>query len=128
MEAVGICAKQSMARAAEEVKGLPHYASEGEVRVCRVLNLLLDLRFKQWVITDAWHDSTSNAFHTTVPCLSGRWEISNYCIFSVLTVFTIIIVRSASLELPHSQERTTLSPRRENWSARRLCYLVSLRS
>ena len=46
MEAVGICAKQSMARAVEEVKGLPHYASEGEVRVCRVLNLLLDLRFK----------------------------------------------------------------------------------
>ena len=75
MEAVGICAKQSMARAAEEVKGLPHYASEGEVRVCRVLNLLIDLRFKQWVITDARHDSTSNAFHTTVPCLSGRWEI-----------------------------------------------------
>ena len=100
MEAVGICAKQSMARAAEEVKGLPHYASEGEVRVGRVLNLLLDLRFKQWVITDARHDSTSNAFHTTVPCLSGRWEI---CIFSVLTVFTIIIVRIASLELPHSQ-------------------------
>ena len=125
MEAKGICAKQSMARAAEEVKGLPHYASEGEVRVCRVLNLLIDLRFKQWVITDARHDSTSNAFHTTVPCLSGRWKI---CIFSVLTVFTIIIVRSASLELPHSQERTTLLPRRENWSARRLCYLVSLMS
>ena len=32
-----MCAKESMARAAEEVKGLPHYASEGEVRVCRVL-------------------------------------------------------------------------------------------
>ena len=26
----------------------------------------------QWVITDARHDSTANAYHTTVPCLSGR--------------------------------------------------------
>jgi hypothetical protein len=26
----------------------------------------------EWVITDARHDSTANAFHTTVPCLSGR--------------------------------------------------------
>jgi hypothetical protein len=25
----------------------------------------------QWVITDARHDSTANAYHTTVPCLSG---------------------------------------------------------
>ena len=37
IEAVGICAKESMARVAEEVKGLPYYASEGEVRVCRIL-------------------------------------------------------------------------------------------
>lgn len=37
MEAVDVCAKDSMARAAEEVKGLPHYASEGEVRVSRLL-------------------------------------------------------------------------------------------
>ena len=36
-EAVDMCAKESMARAAEEVNGLPHYASEGKVRVCRVL-------------------------------------------------------------------------------------------
>ena len=27
----------------------------------------------QWVITDARHDSTSNAYHTTVPCLSGTY-------------------------------------------------------
>ena len=27
----------------------------------------------QWVIVDARHDSTANAYHTTVPCLSGRY-------------------------------------------------------
>ena len=31
IEMVGKCAKESMVKAAEEVKGLPHYASEGEV-------------------------------------------------------------------------------------------------
>ena len=30
------------------------------------------LLFLQWVITDAWHDSTANAYHTTLSCLSGR--------------------------------------------------------
>ena len=29
---------------------------------------------KQWVMTDARHDSTANAYHTTVACLAGRWE------------------------------------------------------
>ena len=43
IESVDICAKESMARAAEEVKGLPHYASEGEVRVCRVLIFFIEL-------------------------------------------------------------------------------------
>ena len=27
------------------------------------------------MITDARHDSTANAYHTTVPCLSGRLEM-----------------------------------------------------
>ena len=27
------------------------------------------------MITDARHDSTANAYHTTVPCLSGRLEL-----------------------------------------------------
>ncbi|XP_064403874.1 uncharacterized protein LOC135349284 isoform X2 [Halichondria panicea] len=40
-----------MLRAIDEVKG---YSQDGE-----------------WVITDARHDSTANAYHTTVPCLSG---------------------------------------------------------
>ena len=31
IEMVGKFAKESMVKAAEEVKGLPHYASEGEV-------------------------------------------------------------------------------------------------
>ena len=43
IEAVDMCAKESMARAADEVKGLPHYASEGEVRVCRVLIFFIEL-------------------------------------------------------------------------------------
>ena len=30
------------------------------------------LNMPEWVITDARHDSTANAYHTTVPCLSGR--------------------------------------------------------
>ena len=30
---VGKCAKESMVKAAEEVKGLLHYASEGEVDI-----------------------------------------------------------------------------------------------
>ena len=42
-ESVDMCAKESMARAVEEVKGLPHYASEGEVRVCRVLTFCIEL-------------------------------------------------------------------------------------
>lgn len=54
LENVNTCAKLSMMKAAAEVKALPNYAASGE-----------------WVITDARHDSTSNAFHTTVPCLSG---------------------------------------------------------
>ena len=29
----------------------------------------------QWVIVDARHDSTANAYHTTVPCLSGRYML-----------------------------------------------------
>ena len=42
IESVDMCAKESMARAAVE-KGLPQYASEGEVRVCRVLIFFIEL-------------------------------------------------------------------------------------
>ncbi|XP_064401110.1 uncharacterized protein LOC135347149 [Halichondria panicea] len=48
-------ANVSMMSAVFDVKALPEYTTnKGE-----------------WVITDARHDSTANAYHTTVPCLSG---------------------------------------------------------
>eukprot|EP00731_Ephydatia_muelleri_P000638 Em0001g638a len=47
-------AEESMKAAVERVKESPHHAKSGE-----------------WVITDARHDSTSNAYHSTVPCLAG---------------------------------------------------------
>ena len=37
-----MCAKESMGRVAAEVKGLPHFASEGEVRIS---NLIIFLSF-----------------------------------------------------------------------------------
>ena len=43
IEAVDMCEKEYMARAAEEVKELSHYASEGKVRVCRVLIMFIEL-------------------------------------------------------------------------------------
>ena len=33
------------------------------------------------MITDTRHDSTANAYHTTVPCLSGRLELQLKCVF-----------------------------------------------
>ena len=30
---------------------------------------------------DARHDSTANTYHTTVPCLSGRLELQQKCVF-----------------------------------------------
>ncbi|XP_064382205.1 uncharacterized protein LOC135331087 [Halichondria panicea] len=54
LDVVNACAKASMLRAIDEVKALPGYSQDGE-----------------WVITDARHDSTANAYNTTVPCLSG---------------------------------------------------------
>eukprot|EP00731_Ephydatia_muelleri_P027495 Em0019g368a len=46
--------EESMKAAIERVKESPHHATSGE-----------------WVMTDARHDSTSNAYHSTVPCLAG---------------------------------------------------------
>ena len=67
-------AEASMQDAIEMVKALPHYATKGEVHV-QVLFLYLLLSCIQWVMTDARHDSTSNAFHTTVPCITGRYKV-----------------------------------------------------
>ena len=69
-------AEASMQDAIEKVKALPHYTTKGEVHVqVLFLYLLRILSCIQWVMTDACHDSTSNAFHTTVPCITGRYKV-----------------------------------------------------
>ena len=80
-----------MKKAIDEVKAQPDYASNGEVgdtKECRQLLVLCDFD-QQWVITDARHDSTANAFHTTVPCLSGRWELVELCMQTLQDINTI---------------------------------------
>ena len=62
------CAKLSMMNAAAEVKVLPNYAVSGEM--CTFNDPADSIMVA--VNTDALHDSTSNAFHATIPCLSGR--------------------------------------------------------
>lgn len=54
---VAKAAETSMQSAVEDVVARPEYATDGE-----------------WVIMDARHDSTANAYHTTVPCLSGSTQ------------------------------------------------------
>ena len=87
MDVVDQAAEVSMNRAVAIVKESPDYSQSGEVNVCvcvcvyvRIYGMFafmyscihVNISW-QWVITDARHDSTANAFHTTVPCLSGRW-------------------------------------------------------
>ena len=43
-------------------------------------------------MTDARHDSTSNAYHTTVPCLVGRYEYVYYIIIFTLKLSSCRIV------------------------------------
>ena len=66
-----------MCNAIDAVKAQPDYNQTGEVACLGCLNGQLScayMFYMQWVITDARHDSTANAYHTTVPCLSGRYE------------------------------------------------------
>lgn len=66
----------SMNLGVHEIKDLTHYSESGEVIIMYseyVITCVI-----QWVITDARHDSTANAFHTTVPCLSGRFVLFSY--------------------------------------------------
>ena len=74
IEIVGRLAEHSMKAAVEEVESLPDYSTKGEVYLIELkCNIQVFILFDiQWVITDARHDSTANAYHTTVPCLSGR--------------------------------------------------------
>ena len=65
------CVRKSMAKAAEEVKAMPHYAQD----VVHILLWQVQIFAFQWVITHARHDSTANAYHTIVLCFSGRLEL-----------------------------------------------------
>ena len=65
-------------KGAEEVKALPRYAQDGEFGLFMYIYLAMvstNNFSSQWVITDARQDSTANAYHTTVPCLSCRLEL-----------------------------------------------------
>ena len=71
---VNAAAQESMQRAIEEVKLLPDYPTKGEVTLLLVLFFIHTYTCTiKWTITDARHDSTANAYHMTVACLSGRY-------------------------------------------------------
>ena len=73
IQVVEDCAKESMAKAAEEVKALPHYAQDGEVGLFMFISCMASTN-SFFSVGHARHNSTANAYHTTVPCLSGRLE------------------------------------------------------
>ena len=50
----------------------------------------------QWVMTDARHDSTSNAYHTTVACLSGRYGIVGVYMYMHAHIYTIYMHTSCN--------------------------------
>ena len=63
------------------------------------------------MITHARHDSTANAFHTTVPCLSGRLEnyykfvyISMYILYSTKRILGIATLSRADYSVTQTRE------------------------
>ena len=75
IDVVSRAAEDTMNAAVVEINSLPHYNESGEVRYHSLLYFQhLYAYNRQWGITDARHDSTANAYHTTVPCLSGRYK------------------------------------------------------
>ena len=78
IDIVGRAAERSMQAAVDEVKADAEYPSKGAVcyaQMC-IYGCNVNVFLLQWVITDARHDSTANAYHSTVPCLSGRYVLS----------------------------------------------------
>lgn len=70
-DAIAEATEASMGLAVHEIEKIPQYQESGDVRiVCK------HKKYLQWVIIDARHDSTANAYHTTVPCLSGRFAFT----------------------------------------------------
>ena len=45
LQVVKECARQSMAKAAEEVKALPNYAQDGEVELCMYISYYGEYKF-----------------------------------------------------------------------------------
>ena len=70
-------AQGSMQSAIDEVKAMPDYPTKGEV-ILQLHFVIFVTYYLKWTIIDAWHDSTANAYHTTVPCLSGKFVINRY--------------------------------------------------
>ena len=75
---------------------------------------------KNSVMTDARHDSTSNAYHTTVACLSGRYSGMLCChIVCIQSVYTTAPLRLWGYA--QSLGNSIQLPRHENLSALKLC-------
>ena len=87
MACVKECAENSMMKAIDDIKSRSDYSSEGKVYLYSegkvylywyvlVVNIgfhsLVYILTLYWIMTDARHDSTANAYHTTVVCISGR--------------------------------------------------------
>ena len=79
MACVKECAENSMMKAIDDIKSRSDYSSEGKVYLywyVLVVNIgfhsLVYILTLYWIMTDARHDSTANAYHTTVVCISGR--------------------------------------------------------
>ena len=107
MEIVGGAAEQSMVDAVQEVKNLPQYTTEkGEVSHAL---FFLSMNHFQWVITDARHDSIANAYHTTVLCLSGKYD--SIIIHNNFVSCNYIV----HLVYRQFQEQNTQHLRQENW-------------
>ena len=108
-------AEDAMSCAVSEVKALPEYAESGEVSLAKKIHFILQMtwfNFHQWVITDARHDSTANAYHTTVPCLSGRYLFYLFvglchlvCIYSCHSTHRIVGISTISRTV-HSVAQT----------------------
>ena len=142
-ETVSTAAHHSMQRAVEGVISSTGYAEGGEVRAvstCTTFSVGASISLVQWVITDARHDSTANAYHTTVPCMSGRYvNVCHVLVFScacVCTCTSLVILDVVTLCLLHHlaltellvcqvcHARSTPLPRPGNWSVQSEFYLM----
>ena len=96
---VAKAAEMSMQSAVEDVVARPEYAKDGEVRNCKSINFPhSNCRVFCSLVGHHGHDSTANAYHTTVPCLSGRcFPYTMYrktCYFRELQFFAFFANRS----------------------------------